>query len=141
MHGDKSQNQRQRALNSFEAGKIDALVATDVAARGIDVRDIKRVINFDPPGDHQAYVHRVGRTARAGRSGIGVTFVSELETADVELIVRELSLESEFKAAGFPLAERGGRPHAQGGGSRNRSRNRSRRRGRSGSRQGGGAKR
>ncbi|UJA20909.1 DEAD/DEAH box helicase [Thermoleophilia bacterium SCSIO 60948] len=139
MHGDKSQNQRQRALNSFEAGKVDALVATDVAARGIDVRDIKRVINFDPPGDHQAYVHRVGRTARAGRSGIGVTFVSELESADVEEIVRELSLEQEFTAAGFPMAERGGRPHAQNGASRNRgggnrNRNRNRRRNRSGSR-------
>ena len=140
MHGDKSQNQRQRALDSFEAGKVDALVATDVAARGIDVRDIKRVINFDPPGDHQAYVHRVGRTARAGRSGIGVTFVSELETADVEAIVRELSLETEFKAAGFPVAERGGRPHTQGGASRNRRRGgRGRHGGRSRSGSGGGA--
>ncbi|MBA2241178.1 MAG: DEAD/DEAH box helicase [Solirubrobacterales bacterium] len=126
MHGNKSQNQRTRALAQFEDNRVDALVATDVAARGIDVRDIKRVINFDPPADHQAYVHRVGRTARAGRSGVGVTFVSELESADVEQIVRRLDLAKEFQAAGFPYAERPGRPHSSGGASRSRGRRRSR---------------
>src|SRR6185312_625905 len=66
MHGDKSQRQRERALASFEDGRIDTLVATDVAARGIDVRDVTHVINFDLPGAAEDYVHRVGRTARAG---------------------------------------------------------------------------
>ena len=66
MHGDKSQSQRERALAQFESGRIDTLVATDVAARGIDVRDVTHVINFDAPGATDDYVHRVGRTARAG---------------------------------------------------------------------------
>ena len=81
MHGNKSQNQRERSLASFDSGKVDALVATDVAARGIDVDGISHVINFDPPGDSDAYLHRVGRTARAGRSGVGVTFVKGEEAA------------------------------------------------------------
>ena len=68
MHGDKSQGQRERALARFEAGDVDALVATDVAARGIDVDGITHVINFDAPGDRDSYVHRVGRTGRAGRT-------------------------------------------------------------------------
>ena len=68
MHGNKSQRQRERALARFESGEIDTLVATDVAARGIDVDGISHVINFDPPADHDAYVHRVGRTGRAGRT-------------------------------------------------------------------------
>ena len=75
MHGDKSQGQRERALKSFAAGKIDTLVATDVAARGIDVEEITHVINFDAPGDRDAYVHRVGRSGRAGRDGAGISFV------------------------------------------------------------------
>ena len=73
MHGNKTQNQRNRALAQFSAGDVDTLVATDVAARGIDVDDITHVINFDAPGDRDAYVHRVGRTARAGRDGVGIT--------------------------------------------------------------------
>ena len=73
MHGDKSQGQRERALASFEAGVVDTLVATDVAARGIDVAGITHVINFDIPGSREDYVHRIGRTARAGASGVGVT--------------------------------------------------------------------
>ena len=76
MHGDKSQGQRERALARFEAGDVDTLVATDVAARGIDVDGISHVINFDPPEDRDAYTHRIGRTGRAGRTGIGMTFVS-----------------------------------------------------------------
>ena len=67
MHGDKSQRQREKALARFEAGTVDTLVATDVAARGIDVEGISHVINFDPPADRDGYVHRVGRTGRAGR--------------------------------------------------------------------------
>ena len=86
MHGNKSQNQRERALAAFDSGKVDALVATDVAARGIDVDGISHVINFDPPGDCDAYQHRVGRTARAGRAGVGVTLVRHEEATDVGMI-------------------------------------------------------
>ena len=75
MHGNLSQNQRERALAQFESGRVSTLVATDVAARGLDVDDITHVINFDPPHGHDDYVHRIGRTGRAGRSGNGVTFV------------------------------------------------------------------
>ena len=69
MHGDKSQRQREQALARFESGAVDTLVATDVAARGIDVERISHVINFDPPQDSETYVHRIGRTGRAGRRG------------------------------------------------------------------------
>ena len=75
MHGNLSQNQRERALTQFESGRVSTLVATDVAARGLDVDDITHVINFDPPHGDDDYVHRIGRTGRAGRSGNGVTFV------------------------------------------------------------------
>ena len=75
MHGNLSQSQRERALAQFESGRVSTLVATDVAARGLDVDDITHVINFDPPHGDDDYVHRVGRTGRAGRSGNGVTFV------------------------------------------------------------------
>ena len=71
MHGNLSQNQRERALARFESGKVPTLVATDVAARGLDIDDITHVINFDPPHGDEDYVHRVGRTGRAGRSGTG----------------------------------------------------------------------
>ena len=71
IHGDKGQAQRERALARFDSGKVRTLVATDVAARGLDVDDITHVINFDPPEDPLAYTHRVGRTGRAGPGGIG----------------------------------------------------------------------
>ena len=69
MHGDKTQSQREKALARFERGEVDTLVATDVAARGIDVRDVTHVINYDMPEDRDGYVHRIGRTGRAGRAG------------------------------------------------------------------------
>ncbi|HEY2437540.1 MAG TPA: DEAD/DEAH box helicase, partial [Solirubrobacteraceae bacterium] len=75
MHGDKSQGQRERALANFESGVVDTLVATDVAARGIDVAGITHVINYDVPATREDYVHRIGRTARAGARGVGVTLV------------------------------------------------------------------
>lgn len=75
MHADRSQGQREKALADFDAGKIDVLVATDVAARGIDISDITHVINYDVPGNPEDYVHRIGRTARAGASGYAYTFV------------------------------------------------------------------
>ena len=99
MHGDKSQRQREKALSRFEAGTIDTLVATDVAARGIDVTGISHVINFDPPADRDGYVHRVGRTGRAGRNGIGVTFFGAEQAKDLGRIATDLRLRTEFDAA------------------------------------------
>jgi len=93
MHGDKSQRQRERALASFEAGKVDTLVATDVAARGIHVDGISHVINFDPPQDSETYVHRVGRTGRAGATGIGITFLSPDQHHHVRQLAGELGLD------------------------------------------------
>lgn len=104
IHGNKSQNQRQAALDRFSAGRIDVLVATDVAARGLDVDDITHVINFDPPHDHTDYVHRIGRTARAGRTGAGVTFVSPDKRKDVAAIATTLKLGTEYVAHGLPLS-------------------------------------
>ncbi len=118
MHGDKSQRQRERALAQFEAGTVDTLVATDVAARGIDVAGVSHVINFDPPGDRDTYVHRVGRTGRAGRTGVGITIVDTEQH-------RELgALASELGVAGFDRDTREGsrpavrhsRPEAPGAG-------------------------
>jgi len=110
MHGDKSQGQRERALASFESSKVDTLVATDVAARGIDVAGISHVINFDPPADRDGYVHRIGRTGRAGRTGVGVTFVGAEQARDVERIAAELRLEREFAETELSTPARPGRP-------------------------------
>jgi ATP-dependent RNA helicase RhlE len=96
MHGNKSQNQRNRALAQFSSGEVDTLVATDVAARGIDVDDITHVINFDAPGDRDAYVHRVGRTARAGRDGAGISFVMPDQDAEMRKIAKSLGLAIEY---------------------------------------------
>ncbi len=109
MHGDKSQGQRERALASFESFKVDTLVATDVAARGIDVDGISHVINFDPPADREGYVHRIGRTGRAGRSGVGVTFVGAEHARDVERIAAELRLDREFAETELSSPARPGR--------------------------------
>ncbi|HEX5762743.1 MAG TPA: DEAD/DEAH box helicase [Solirubrobacterales bacterium] len=96
MHGDKSQRQRERALARFEAGEIDALIATDVAARGIDVAGITHVVNFDAPGDRDAYVHRIGRTGRAGRRGTGISFVLADQSEEVRRMAGDLGLAREF---------------------------------------------
>jgi ATP-dependent RNA helicase RhlE len=80
IHGNKSQSARERALDGFRKGKIKVLVATDIAARGIDVPDITHVINFDIPNDPESYVHRIGRTARAGRNGIAISFCDPSES-------------------------------------------------------------
>ncbi|HEX8959259.1 MAG TPA: DEAD/DEAH box helicase [Solirubrobacterales bacterium] len=98
MHGDKSQGQRERALARFENGDVDTLIATDVAARGIDVADVTHVINFDAPGDRDSYVHRVGRTGRAGRAGAGISFVLADQAAEMRRIARDLGLSREFQA-------------------------------------------
>jgi ATP-dependent RNA helicase RhlE len=96
MHGDKSQGQRERALARFEKGEVDTLIATDVAARGIDVADITHVINFDAPGDQDAYTHRIGRTGRAGNRGAGISFVLEDQVGEMRRIARDLGLSREF---------------------------------------------
>ncbi|HKG37132.1 MAG TPA: DEAD/DEAH box helicase [Solirubrobacterales bacterium] len=96
MHGDKSQSQREKALARFERGDVETLVATDVAARGIDVANITHVINFDAPEDRDAYVHRVGRTGRAGKDGAGVSFVLADQRRDMARIAGELGLGGEF---------------------------------------------
>jgi superfamily II DNA/RNA helicase len=75
VHGDLGQAQRERALRAFRGGKVDVLVATEVAARGIDVDDVTHVINYECPDDEKTYLHRIGRTGRAGRVGVAVTFV------------------------------------------------------------------
>ncbi|HEX7299863.1 MAG TPA: C-terminal helicase domain-containing protein, partial [Solirubrobacteraceae bacterium] len=130
MHGDKSQSQRERALARFEKGKVDTLVATDVAARGIDVDGISHVINYDPPADRDGYVHRIGRTARAGRSGVGVTFVGTEHARDVERIASELRLEREFAETALSSPAGGGRPGPRHERPRSRERSRGRGRGR-----------
>ena len=149
IHGNKSQSARQKALENFRAGKIRVLVATDIAARGIDIDDISHVINYDLPNESESYVHRIGRTARAGASGIAISFCDADEKAflkDIEkligksipvidsqpfhsLKVVEARLMSASKAKAIIDGEntlRGGRPrnpHARrpgGGGNRNR---------------------
>jgi superfamily II DNA/RNA helicase len=92
IHGDLRQEQRERALRNFAQGRLPVLVATDVAARGIDVDGIDVVIHFDPPEDHKGYLHRSGRTARAGRDGLVVTLVLWNQQLEVERIQRRLGL-------------------------------------------------
>jgi superfamily II DNA/RNA helicase len=103
LHGDKSQNQRERALRRFADGDTDLLIATDIAARGLDVDGITHVISFDAPAQREDYVHRVGRTGRAGASGVGITFVAPDQTRDFALIAGELGLREQFDA-GHPAA-------------------------------------
>ncbi len=104
MHGDLTQNARERALARFESGKVRALVATDVAARGLDLDDVTHVINFDPPDEDKGYVHRTGRTGRAGRSGIAVTFVLPEQQADTSRVANRLGHREQFEQAGMPVA-------------------------------------
>jgi len=88
LHGDLSQNQRDAVMRKFRDGSIDVLVATDVAARGLDVSGVTHVINFDLPQDPESYVHRIGRTGRAGKEGIAITFVTPRESDHLHLIER-----------------------------------------------------
>jgi len=91
IHGNKSQNQRERVLGAFRAGKLRTLVATDIAARGIDVDGISHVINYDLPNIPESYVHRIGRTARAGAAGIAISFCDHEERAflrDIEKLIQ-----------------------------------------------------
>ncbi|MFL6018668.1 MAG: DEAD/DEAH box helicase [Gaiellaceae bacterium] len=104
LHGDMRQEARDRSLSRFAAGHVGVLVATDVAARGLDLDDIMLVVNYDVPLDDKAYVHRVGRTARAGRTGTSVTFVTPGEQGDVSRMAARLELRSEFELEGMKVA-------------------------------------
>ena len=104
MHGDLSQPQRERALEKFSTGKVKVLVATDVAARGLDLEAIAHVINFDPPEDDKGYVHRVGRTGRAGASGRGSTLVLPEQQADVSRVAARLGHGEQFENTGMTVA-------------------------------------
>jgi ATP-dependent RNA helicase RhlE len=127
MHGDKSQAQREKALARFESGHVNTLVATDVAARGIDVSGITHVINYDMPATREDYVHRVGRTARAGASGVGVTFVLHDQAREFAGMVGQLGLQRELELGGFP-SDATHPPQASRRRAPGRSRNRSSRR-------------
>ena len=124
MHGGRSQNQRQRALDAFSSGKAKALIATDVAARGIHVDDVASVIHFDPAGDHKDYLHRSGRTARAGATGTVVTLVTHEQKRDVLKMQREIDIDAplarpdiaSLAATGYRIGER-----SANGSSRSRS--------------------
>jgi ATP-dependent RNA helicase RhlE len=104
MHGDMTQSARERALQRFRSGKVTTLVATDVAARGLDLEDITHVINYDPPEDDKGYVHRVGRTGRAGRSGRGVTFVLPEQQAEVSRVAALVGQRETFADTGMVVA-------------------------------------
>jgi ATP-dependent RNA helicase RhlE len=101
LHGDMLQGARVRELGRFERGEVDVLVATDVFARGIDLDRISIVVNYDPPGEIEDYVHRAGRTGRAGRDGLAVTFVLEDQRADVQKIADSLGLLEDFTRNGL----------------------------------------
>jgi ATP-dependent RNA helicase RhlE len=116
IHGNKSQSQRERALSRLRSGHVDTLVATDLAARGIDVEGVSHVINFDPPADHHTYIHRVGRTGRAGNRGVGVTLVGAAERQEVRQLARKLGLNHNL----------GGDEHRAGQAARRRPRHRGR---------------
>jgi ATP-dependent RNA helicase RhlE len=115
IHGNKSQRQREQALARFQSGRVDTLVATDVAARGIDVDGVSHVINFDPPEDHQAYIHRIGRTGRAGRRGIGITFVGPEDREDMSRLAGRLGLRHEFTGGTGLRHEHGARARRRNG--------------------------
>jgi len=138
IHGNKSQGQRQRTLAAFKAGNIKVLVATDVAARGIDIAAVSHVVNFDLPQVPEVYVHRIGRTARAGKSGVAITLCDNSERGllrDVEKVIKQSipvtgPSAEEVGPETEPVKQGGGRRNQSGGG--NRQRNRSRNKGRSG---------
>jgi superfamily II DNA/RNA helicase len=126
IHGNKSQNQRERVLADFRNGKLRILIATDIAARGIDVDGVSHVVNYDLPNIPESYVHRIGRTARAGADGIAISFCDYEEAPflrDIERMIR-MSIPSTDKRTGVRPAHRpaeqnagnrnGGRPHRNG---------------------------
>jgi len=105
IHGDRSQSQRSAALKSFATGRSRVLVATDVAARGIDISNIAHVVNYDLPNGSDDFVHRIGRTGRAGKKGIASTFITPLEKGDARKLERELKIKFTWNEADKNLAK------------------------------------
>ena len=106
IHGNKSQNQRERVLAAFRDGKLRTLIATDIAARGIDVDGISHVVNYDLPNIPESYVHRIGRTARAGADGVAISFCDNEERAylrDIERLIR-ITIPATDRRTGKPSA-------------------------------------
>jgi superfamily II DNA/RNA helicase len=101
LHGDLSQSRRQRALARFERGDAQVLVATDVAARGLDIEHVAHVINYDPPAEHKEYIHRTGRTGRAGKNGNAVTFVLPDQQAETGRVAIHLGHRQQFEDSGL----------------------------------------
>jgi ATP-dependent RNA helicase RhlE len=120
MHGNMSQNARERSLSRFETGRVSTLIATDVAARGLDLDEITHVINFDPPRTSDDYVHRIGRTGRAGRAGTGITLVLPEQELEVRKIAGRLGHTEQLAASGVSARGPARRTRAR----RQRSRNR-----------------
>ena len=139
IHGNKSQGQRERAIKAFRAGELDVMVATDVAARGIDIPGITHVYNYDLPNVAENYVHRIGRTARAGRAGTAIAFCSPAEMSELRAIQKAMKLDIPVRG-GSPWAmedapkkqgrrggsNRAGKPGGGGGGNRRRNQRRRR---------------
>lgn len=92
IHGDLAQNQREQIIRRLSKGQLDIVVATDVAARGLDVDRISHVINYDPPHDAETYVHRIGRTGRAGRSGRAIIFLAKRDERRIKILERETQI-------------------------------------------------
>jgi ATP-dependent RNA helicase RhlE len=105
IHGDRSQGQRTAALKAFSTGKCRVLVATDVAARGIDISNIAHVVNYDLPNSSDDFVHRIGRTGRAGAKGVATTFITPLEKGDARKLERELKIQFQWNEADKNLAK------------------------------------
>jgi ATP-dependent RNA helicase RhlE len=122
IHGNKSQGQRERALAAFKSGQIKVLVATDVAARGLDIPDVKYVYNYELPNVPDAYVHRIGRTARAGKDGQAVAFCAPDEMEELKAIQKVMKITiptasgSPWEVIASPDSARGGRPGGKPGG-------------------------
>jgi ATP-dependent RNA helicase RhlE len=108
LHGNKSQPARQKALEQFRTGRARVLVATDIAARGIDVTGISHVINFDLPAQPEDYVHRIGRTARAGASGVAISFCGSAQQGELRSIERMTGTRLQIAGGSPPLVQRQG---------------------------------
>ena len=128
IHGNKSQNQRERVLAAFRTGKLRTLIATDIAARGIDVDGVSHVVNYDLPNIPESYVHRIGRTARAGAEGVAISFCDHEERGflrDIERLIRMQIPSTDRRTGERPRPEQAdshngghrqnGRPHKRGG--------------------------
>ena len=126
IHGNKSQNQRGRVLAAFRDGRLRILVATDIAARGIDVDGITHVVNYELPNEPESYVHRIGRTARAGARGIALSFCDREERAylrDIERLTKQplrVVADHPYRAAGGAPSSGGASLDSDGGGDRPR---------------------